>query len=110
MGWSTGFMATPRTWGGRPDVRVGAGAHGVSRAQAVGRQDVALLAVGVVQQRDVRGAVGVVLDARHPRGDPELLAPEVDGPEAPLVTAAPVAPGLVPGLVGASPRQLAPRQ
>src|SRR5690606_30279766 len=56
---------------------------------ALGRQDVALLAVDVVQQGDVGAAVGVVLDCgdlgRHAL---LLAAPEVDAAVAALVAAA----------------------
>src|SRR4030042_1143140 len=59
-------------------------------AEPDGRQDVTLLAVLVVKQRDARRAVRVVLDRRHLRGNPDLLAPEVDLPVAALVAATPV--------------------
>src|SRR3954452_23047249 len=52
-------------------------------------EDVALLPVGVVQQRDARGPVGVVLDVRDLRRHAVLVgAPEVDHPVRPLVAAA----------------------
>src|SRR4029079_1700511 len=51
-------------------------------------QDVALLAVGIRQQRDPRRAVRVVLDRRHRRRDVALVALEVDDAVVPLVTAA----------------------
>src|SRR5687768_10101894 len=60
------------------DVGVLAGGDHRAHCQAVRREDVALLAVDVVQQRDVRGAVRVVLDRRDLRGDPALVALEVD--------------------------------
>src|SRR6476646_290739 len=44
------------------DVGRGAVLHGVALLQLRRREDVALLAVRVVQQRDARGEVGVVLD------------------------------------------------
>src|SRR5439155_1389482 len=56
--------------------------------------DVALLAVGVVQQRDARGAVGVVLDVRDLRRHAVLVvATEVDDAVGALVTAALVTDG-----------------
>src|SRR5690606_241767 len=58
---------------------------------AVGRHDVAALAVGVQQQGDVRAAVRVVLDALHARRDPVLVPAEIDDPVALLVAAALVA-------------------
>src|SRR5882757_606798 len=52
------------------------------------RDDVALLAVGVVQQRDAGGAVRVVLDVRDLGRNAVLVVPaEVDQPVRPLVTA-----------------------
>src|SRR5687767_13338225 len=58
------------------------------------RDDVALLAVGVVQQCDPRGAVRVVLDVRDLGRHAVLVGPaEVDQPVGTLVTAALVASG-----------------
>src|SRR5699024_10273742 len=52
-------------------------------------EDVALLAVGVVQQRDPGGAVRVVLDVCDLCGDTVLVvAPEVDHPVGALVAGA----------------------
>ena len=62
--------------------------------QPVRRDDVALLAVGVVQQRDPRGAVGVVLDVRDlGRHAVLVVATEVDDAVGALVAAALVAGG-----------------
>ena len=41
-------------------------------------QDVALLAVGVVQQRDARRAVRIVFDGRNLRRNSVLVAAEID--------------------------------
>src|SRR6202012_16379 len=51
------------------DVGVGAGLHHVALGKSLRRNDVALLAIQEVQQRDVRGAVRVVLDVRDLRVD-----------------------------------------
>ena len=59
-----------------------------------GSEDVTLLAVGVVQQRDVGGAVRVVLDVRDLRRDAVLAALEVDLAVQPLGAAATMARGL----------------
>src|SRR4051794_33980067 len=75
------------------DVGALAGLHPHAHAQAVGREDVALLAVGVVDERDVRGAVGVVLDRGHAAGNAVLGALEVDAPVEALGAAAAVARG-----------------
>src|SRR3954447_9920416 len=65
----------------------------VALPQPVRREDVTLLAVLVVQQRDPGGAVRVVLDVRDPRAHAVLVVPaEVDQTVGPLVAAA-----LVPG-------------
>src|SRR6478672_10751311 len=76
-----------------PDVDAGAALDGLADLKPRGRQDVALLAVGIVQQRDPAGSVGVVLDRVHLGGHAVLLALEVDDPVAPLVAAALVAGG-----------------
>src|SRR5215467_4433797 len=71
------------------DVRAGAVFHPVPLGQALRAQDVALLAVRVVQQRDPGRAVGVVLQVRHLGRHPVLVGPaEVDQPVGALVAAA----------------------
>src|SRR4029077_7163851 len=53
----------------RLDRGVGAGAHFIAALHALGREDVAPLAVGVLDERDVAGADRIVLPAlHHPRG------------------------------------------
>ena len=59
--------------------------------QAARRDDVAALAVGVAHQRDVRGAVRVVLDALDLGRNAVLVAHEVDHAVVVLVTTALVA-------------------
>src|SRR4051812_2734374 len=72
----------------RQDVDRGTGHDRVAHLQADRMQDVALLAVGVGQQRNARRAVRVVLDRRHLRGHAVLVALEVDDAVHPLVAAA----------------------
>src|SRR5439155_182247 len=62
--------------------------HGVALLQAVGRQDVALLAVGVEEQRDARRAVRIVLDLGDLGRHADLVAPKIDHAVAALVAAA----------------------
>src|SRR5205085_3517275 len=57
------------------------------------REDVVLVPVGVVQEGDVAGAVGVVLDRGDRGGDAVLEPLEVDLAVAPLGAAAAVAGG-----------------
>src|SRR5258705_13452902 len=57
------------------NVRTGPRDHRVADVQALRRQDVALLAVAVVQQHDARGPVGIVLDPRDARRNADLVAP-----------------------------------
>src|SRR3954451_14739797 len=76
------------------DLGAGARRDGHPDAQAVRREDVALLAVDVVQQRDVRRAVRVVLDRGDLRRHAVLAALEVDLAVQPLGAAAAVAGGL----------------
>src|SRR5690606_16311086 len=75
------------------DRRVAAGDHLVAALQALGGDDVAALTVDVAQQRDVRGAVRVVLDPLNARRDAFLVALEVDDPVVLLVATADVAGG-----------------
>src|SRR5262249_32264934 len=64
--------------------------------------DVPLLAVGVVEERDARGAVRIVLDAANDRRHAVLVALEVDQPVPALVAAATVICGDAPGVAAAA--------
>src|ERR1044072_1002710 len=82
------------------DVGAGAVLDPVALLQATRREDVALLAVHVVQQRDARGAVRVVLDVRDLRRDAVLvMTTEVDHAVRTLVTATLVADRDATGVV-----------
>src|SRR5216683_2463273 len=74
----------------RKNVRALAGRNRRAHFQSHRMQDVALVAIGVVQQREVRAAVWVVLDGRHFRGHAELFSPEVHLAVSLLVAAAAV--------------------
>src|SRR6202011_2618347 len=78
------------------DVGAGTRGDGHADAQPLGREDVALLAVDIVQQRDVGRAVGVVLDRGDARVHAVLAALEVDPAVCALGAAAAVARGLAP--------------
>ena len=86
----------------RLDVRLGTRLHHIADLQAVRREDVALLAVCVVQQRDACTAVRIVLDRRHTGGDPVLHALEINDAVETLVSAAAMAYGQLPLLVAAA--------
>src|SRR5579875_825913 len=87
-----------------PDLRALAGLEDVADADLLGREDVALLPVRVVQQGDPSVAVRVVLDGSDARRYPVLVAPEVDDPVPALVAAAPVARRLAPVAVASAAR------
>src|SRR5699024_7801426 len=73
------------------DVSRGSGFYPVTLLEAVRREDVALGAVGVVQQRDARGAVRVIFDVSNLRGDTvPIVAAEVNQAIGLLVSAADV--------------------
>src|SRR5262249_3041053 len=76
-----------------PDVRARPRLDACADAQLRGREDVGLRAVGVMEQRDPRRAVRVVLDRRDLRRHAVLAALEVDDAVAALVAAALVARG-----------------
>src|SRR5439155_1404102 len=59
------------------NVRAFAGGNRGADFQPDGMNDVALLAIGIVQQRQVRAAIRVVLDGRHFRGHADFVATEV---------------------------------
>src|SRR5262249_13384603 len=65
----------------------------VPRFEAEGSNDVALLAVPVVQERDARRAVRVVFDAGDHGRNTQLLAPEVDRPQHAAGAATPMTHG-----------------
>src|SRR5262249_52279164 len=67
------------------DVRLVARNDGCTDLEADGRQDVALLAVDVLQERDARRAVRVVLDRHDLGGHVDLVTLEVDDAVAALV-------------------------
>src|SRR5437667_317749 len=69
---------------------------------ADGGDDVALLTVLVVEERDARRAARIVLDPRHHGRDADLLAPEIDVTEHPLGPAAPMPDGDPPVHVAAT--------
>src|SRR3954469_16309010 len=83
------------------DVRALARHQAVADAHAGRREDVALLAVRVVEQGDTRAAVRVVLDRRDLRRHAVLVPAEVDDAVPPLVPAALVASGDLAGVVPA---------
>src|SRR4051812_47860257 len=78
------------------DVGVRPRLHRAAHAQTLRREDVALLAVGVVEQRDVGGPVGVVLDRGDLGRHAVLLPLEVDDAVLALGAAAAVAAGDAP--------------
>src|SRR5207249_779175 len=63
----------------------------VADPQVVRRDDVALLAVAIDDEREARRAIGVVFDRRHLRGDAVFVALEVDHAVVALLPAAAMA-------------------
>jgi len=70
------------------NVRPFAVLHRHANFQAHRMKDVALLAVGIVQQRNARRTVGVVFDGRDLGRDSRLVAAEIDGTVTPRMSAA----------------------
>src|SRR2546422_940503 len=71
----------------RTDLGVGARHQRIAHRDSLRRKDIALLAVGVMQQGDAGAPVRVVLDVRDFCRDPVLVPPEVDHPVPTLVAA-----------------------
>ena len=69
----------------------GTGHDGLADLQALGAEDVALLAVGIAHEGDTRTAVGIVLDGLHHSGDTILVTLEIDKTEQLFVSAADIA-------------------
>jgi hypothetical protein len=84
-----------------------AGDHLVAHLSPSGPEDVALLAVGVVQQRDARRAVRVVLDRRDGAGDADACRAGSRSAVPPLVAAAAEPTWCSPWLLRAPRRLLA---
>src|SRR5882724_3117767 len=76
------------------DRRVGTGANLIAGLHALGRQDVAALAVLVEDQRKMRGAVRIIFQTLDDAGNPILVALEIDQAIALLMAAADVTRGL----------------
>src|SRR5208282_1929812 len=72
----------------RQNVRAGPSGHRHPHLETDGIQNVALLAIGVMQQREKRRTVRVVLDRGHPRRDSRLVAAIVHHAIHALVAAA----------------------
>ena len=68
-----------------------AGGDACADAQAVRREDVTLLAVGIFDQRNARGAIRIVFDPDHFGRDAVLAAFEIDHAVMLLVATADVA-------------------
>ena len=75
------------------DIGVGTGLHLVAGIQAHGSQNVAALAVLILQQSDVGAAVGVILQAQHGGKHVLLVTLEVDDAVLTLVAAAAMTDG-----------------
>jgi len=78
------------------------GHNGLTDFQTLGAEDVTLLTVGVVHQRDTRSAVGVILDGLDSGGDTVLVALEVDDAVQLLVATAHIAHGHLTLVVAAT--------
>ncbi len=84
------------------DVGLGAADNLGAYLQSYRIHDVALFAIGVVQQGDACRAIGIVLDRGDGRGNPELVALEVDDAQLALVSAAAMPDGQVAGVAAAA--------
>ena len=60
------------------NVGFGAGGDGCADLQTIGRNDVALFAIRIMQQRDARRAVGIVFDRGDLRRNAGFVALEID--------------------------------
>src|SRR5690348_4289367 len=66
------------------DIGLRAAHHTVAHLQAIRREDVALFAVNIVQQRDTRRAVRIILNREDLRRNAEFVALEINDAIAPL--------------------------
>src|SRR5277367_4716195 len=84
------------------NVDLDAGDHLVADRKPLGRNDVGLLAVGIFDERDEAGAVGIIFQPLDLAGDVELAAFEIDDAVGLLVTAAAETHRDPPGIVAAA--------
>ena len=80
----------------------GAAHYGLTHLEAVRCDDVALHAVGINQECNACGTIGIVLDRFHSGGDAVLRTSEVDHTVHLLVTAADVTHRHLTGIVAAA--------
>src|SRR3989442_9866556 len=73
------------------DLGVRSGQHRILNSQALRREDIPLLAVGVAQQRQARGPVRIVFYRRHFCRHTIFVALEIHDAVVPLVSSAPMA-------------------
>ena len=81
------------------DVGFFAAHDGVADLEAVGRDDISLFAVLILDERDMRGAVRVVFQGQNLRGHIDLVALKIDDAVFAAVLAAAVADGDPAGVV-----------
>src|ERR1035437_5480450 len=70
--------------------------------EAVGSQDVGLDAVGIVEQRDIGGAIGIVFEREDDGGNTVAVALEIDQAKAALVSAAAMTRGHAAAIVASA--------
>ncbi len=92
------------------DRRIRTRANLVARLHALRREDVATLAVRILDQRDVARAVRIVLNALDNTGDAVLVALEVDDAVLLTRTTTDVAGGDAAGVVASTRLVLVPGQ
>src|SRR5699024_2412556 len=80
-------------------VGVARGDDRIAGREAVRSEDIRLLSVRIMKERDARRAVRIVLDARDLGRDADLIAAKVDHAVAALMPATPEARGDAPGVI-----------
>src|SRR6185312_1946814 len=100
--YRTGRNVLERQGIARQDVGFRTRRNGGAHFEAFRRDDVALLAIGIFEQRDAGRAVGIVFDRSNLRRYAEFVALEIDHAVALLVAAADEARGDAAGRVAAA--------
>jgi hypothetical protein len=90
-----------------PDGCILARKQGVARLDALWRQYIAALAVGIAKQSQVRTAVGVVFDMLNLRWDIDLIAPKINETIVVAVASARMATSHAPMMVAPTSMRLA---
>src|SRR5215471_15697360 len=86
----------------RFDIRFGARFDCITHFEPLGRKDVALVTVGILQQRNIRRAVGIVFECRDDCRNTVAVSFEINYTQPPFMTTSAMAHGHMAAVITAS--------